>query len=235
MSELVAGKCPNCGANVNLPSELESTFCAYCGSNIKVNEAIEKLKIELSGKVEVDGIASLNKMYKNAEDYIKLGEYENAYDMYISIIRDNPGEVKAYYLALDAISYKMNRTAEDKFPSRYLNDINICLDRLQKLDTNGEYDDFIKKFTEYIEVLSNEENFLSKVKYYNSFLRDIHINNYYAYAFEHVEEMYNEIKMYYENLTDDLKSKYASVFAACTESYKKFPRKRKSIFDVLGF
>lgn len=26
MSELVAGKCPNCGANVNLPSELETTF-----------------------------------------------------------------------------------------------------------------------------------------------------------------------------------------------------------------
>ena len=168
MSELVAGKCPNCGANINLPSELESTFCAYCGSNIKVNEAIEKLKIELSGKVEVDGIASINKMYKNAEDYIKLEEYENAYDMYISIIRDNPGEVKAYYLALDAISYKMNRTAENQFPSRYLNDINVCMDRLQKLDTNGEYDDFIKKFTEYIEVLSNEEKFLSKVNMYNS-------------------------------------------------------------------
>ncbi len=234
MSELIAGKCPNCGSNVNLPSELESTFCAYCGSNIKVKEAVEKLKIELSGKIEVDGIASLNKMYKNAEDYTKLGEYEKAYDTYISIILDNPGEVKAYYLALDAISYKMNRTADYEFPSGHINDINTCLDRLQKLDTNGEYGDFIKKFTEYINILSREQPFLLKVKYYNDTLSSMY-REFGAYAFDSVESNYNAIKMYYENLTDDLKSKYASTFEACTESYKRYPRKRKSIFDVFGF
>ncbi len=237
MSELVAGKCPNCGANINLPSELETTFCAYCGSNIQVKEAIEKLQIELSGKVEVDGIASLNKLYKNAEDYMKLDEYENAYDVYTSIIRDNPGEVRAYYLALNAISYKMERKAENHFPSTYLNDINICLERLKKLDPEGKYSNFIMKYTEYIETTSKEEKFISKVNSYNDSLRNVYKD---AYAFEFVESDYNEIKEYYEDLNDDLKNTYASVFEECTQSYHTFPRKGKlssatdSVFDAVG-
>lgn len=236
MSELVAGKCPNCGANVNLPSELETTFCAYCGSNIKVNEAIEKLKIELSGKVEVDGIASLNKLYKNAEDYMKLEEFENAYDVYISIIRDNPGEIKAYYLALNSISYKMERKAGNQFPSNYLNDINICLERLQKLDTEKKYEDFIERYTKYIETASNEEKFIRKVEFFNDSLKNVYTD---AYAFEFVERDIKEIEVYYNNLNEELKSKYESVFNSCLEAYNKFPRRGKlstatdNIFEVI--
>jgi DNA-directed RNA polymerase subunit RPC12/RpoP len=42
------GKCPSCGANIQVDTGLESAFCSYCGSKIEPKTAVAKMKLELS-------------------------------------------------------------------------------------------------------------------------------------------------------------------------------------------
>ena len=49
--KLVAAKCPNCGASIDVDKDSESTKCDFCKSKIIVEDAIAKYKIELSGEV----------------------------------------------------------------------------------------------------------------------------------------------------------------------------------------
>ena len=49
---IVNVKCPNCGASIQLDSDREEGFCSYCGSKVKVQEAINKVKIDKSGDLK---------------------------------------------------------------------------------------------------------------------------------------------------------------------------------------
>ena len=51
--KFVAAKCPNCGSNIEVNQDDNKSKCEYCHSTILVDDAIEKLKIELTGEVEV--------------------------------------------------------------------------------------------------------------------------------------------------------------------------------------
>ena len=76
--KFVSGRCPNCGYDVQLSESKESGFCSSCGSAIRVQDAVQKLKLELSGKVGVDGINTVQQLKVNAQRSFDVGQYQNA-------------------------------------------------------------------------------------------------------------------------------------------------------------
>ena len=54
--KLVPAKCPNCGANIEVDALGTATQCNYCKSAILVDDAIQKLKVELEGSVEIKNL-----------------------------------------------------------------------------------------------------------------------------------------------------------------------------------
>lgn len=40
--ELLAAKCPNCGANIELDKNRDVLYCSYCGTKIIVKDEIKK-------------------------------------------------------------------------------------------------------------------------------------------------------------------------------------------------
>jgi len=80
--KLVAAKCPNCGANIDVDKDSDTTKCEYCKSKIIVEDAIKKIKVELSGEVEISNFANFDKLLilgnRNYED----GDYEQALKYY---------------------------------------------------------------------------------------------------------------------------------------------------------
>ena len=71
-------KCPSCGANIEVNENLEKTICQYCGTTVLIQDAIQKYKIEVSGKVKVDGILGKSELLEQAKNHIKLEEYREA-------------------------------------------------------------------------------------------------------------------------------------------------------------
>mgnify|MGYP004634740965 CR=1 FL=1 len=159
MIKLQDAKCPNCGANMKVNDKLENTICQYCGSQVIIEDAIEKYKLEISGKVEVDGINSLSKLYKNAESYIRLKDYNSAFNTYQKIINDNPEEILAYKGALIALSQNMARKGNhaEAYPSCVKDLIDTYINYIKTLDVKSEHKVFIEKFCKYINEQYKEE------------------------------------------------------------------------------
>lgn len=223
MKKFVSGKCPNCGANLELDNEQTTAFCAYCGSKISVEEAAEKLKIELSGKIEIDGINSVKKLYENAKSYMKLQDYNSALDTYYTIINDNPEEIPAYQGALIAASYNMTREGNPKeaYPSNFSGIFNTYLDYIKKLDTEAKYTNFINDFSNYFAKQSNAENNLRnceditrrinlmKDRTKNFKKHSFSSSDY--YQFRDVDNDYKYIMKLYNQLDDEYKTNISDI------------------------
>ena len=85
---LVAAKCPSCGANIKVDRSLKFTKCEYCNTEIMVEEAVENLL-----KVELKDTPSLENYLKLGNRYFENFEYEEAYKIYSKaeeIDPDNP-------------------------------------------------------------------------------------------------------------------------------------------------
>lgn len=83
--KLVSAKCPNCGANIEVDKNSDSTRCEFCKSKIIVEDAIAKYKIEVSGEVEIKNLPTLKNHIKLAERYYNDNEYEEALEQYSKI------------------------------------------------------------------------------------------------------------------------------------------------------
>lgn len=88
--KLVAARCPNCNANLDVNPENEAMKCQYCGGAILVDDAITKYKIEISGEVEVKNLPKLDNYLKLADRNYNLKEYDDAYKNYDKIIELDP-------------------------------------------------------------------------------------------------------------------------------------------------
>lgn len=70
---LVATKCPNCGASIMLDAGSQEGFCSYCGSKLKIQEVIQRVKIDKTGDVgnylALAEIAYKGEMTEEAHEY----------------------------------------------------------------------------------------------------------------------------------------------------------------------
>jgi len=119
-------KCTSCGGDIQLDDQRDSGLCLYCGSKVEYKEAL--LKMELSGSVSVNGIASKEKLLKNAETFSQLGDDRKAREILNQITNYYPEDYRAWWsLFLDETNnMDKNRiySSENGTVSRYA--INIA-------------------------------------------------------------------------------------------------------------
>lgn len=76
---LIAMKCPNCGADIQLDDSREFGFCNFCGTKVMQ----EKIVVEHQGSVKVDNSEFVQKYLQNArrakekEDWAEVEKYYN--------------------------------------------------------------------------------------------------------------------------------------------------------------
>lgn len=90
---LVAASCPKCGANLEVPEDLDSFFCQYCGT--KVIKDIDY--VEVSGSVKVEGIVTADSLLERAFIFISDGNFQKAAAYIDNVLDINPKYAKAYF------------------------------------------------------------------------------------------------------------------------------------------
>lgn len=84
--KLVALKCPNCNADIELDKDREFGFCNYCGTKIVVADAVQKVTVNINRASEINNIL---KRAKDYEERQMLDEAEKYYDRALDIDMDN--------------------------------------------------------------------------------------------------------------------------------------------------
>lgn len=92
-----AAKCPCCGADIQVESELEKTFCAYCGSQIISKAAVAFGRVEIVGSVEVKGIKTTDKEIEELETLYVLGEYKRAFNSLANFLDKNASDWRGWW------------------------------------------------------------------------------------------------------------------------------------------
>ena len=72
-------KCPNCGSELKMDDNLEKGFCMYCESAIQIKEDVTKIRIEHSGKIEIDDSKKIANFHALADRAFEAHNYEECY------------------------------------------------------------------------------------------------------------------------------------------------------------
>lgn len=102
--KLVSAMCPNCGAKLELDENMEKGFCMYCGSQILVQDAVQKYKVEISGRVSVEGILSAEDLAKNGDTLVNIGNYPQAYDSFKELSEKYPDDYRGWWGMIRAMT-----------------------------------------------------------------------------------------------------------------------------------
>ena len=161
--KLVNAKCPNCGANIEVNSDIKTVKCDYCRSDILVEDAVEKYKLEISGEVEVSDIKRINNLLTLAERNYNNNLYENAYENYKAVLELEPNNSTAL-LRHGICKTKINNYID--FGLEYL--VQSFKDTIQIIENKNNDKDSISIFAK--EVLQTiDESLYATRKYYNTY------------------------------------------------------------------
>ncbi len=89
---LIALTCPNCGSKLDVEDGKEFYYCSYCGTKV----THDKQKIELSGNVNVSGIATKETLLDKAFIQLRNREYKDADSTFQRVLDIDPRCPKAY-------------------------------------------------------------------------------------------------------------------------------------------
>lgn len=79
---LISLKCPNCDGEIQLDDNKESGFCLYCGSRLLFKDAVYKNKLELSGKINIEGVPTVGNLMLRGDEYVTTGDIDKAIEYY---------------------------------------------------------------------------------------------------------------------------------------------------------
>lgn len=99
--EFVAAKCPSCGGELQVDSNVKTGFCMHCGSQIIIEQAIENKKIT------VEGIASYDQLLRNAQTFYDLGDKDKAKEIYRKLSQDYPHDHEIWWGYFQVLTDKM--------------------------------------------------------------------------------------------------------------------------------
>lgn len=92
---LIAARCPNCGANIEISPEMEATKCKSCGSAILVEDAIRKYKVEINGSVKFN--ENVEPLLKSANGFLSLGKWEEALDIFAKVVKIDSTDYRGWW------------------------------------------------------------------------------------------------------------------------------------------
>ncbi len=107
--ELLAAKCPNCGANIELDKNRDVLYCSYCGTKIIVKDEIKKIELDVKGKIKVDGLASIADKVKRANDYLNAAQYDQALCCFESLLNLSPDNKTYAYKVVEICNYLIDK------------------------------------------------------------------------------------------------------------------------------
>lgn len=101
--QFVKAKCPSCGGILEVDKSLEAAICKHCGSAFIVEKAINNFNtinnisnsnVVIYGNVE-DNNSNIDRLIKNANEFISLGNTSKAMEIYKSLLVKHPenGEI----------------------------------------------------------------------------------------------------------------------------------------------
>lgn len=99
-----AAKCPSCGGGLQLDSNMESGFCMYCGSKIIVRDAIQKMKVEVSGQISVSGLSSIENDIMRGQQCLAAKDWGNAYRFFSNAVDKQANCFDAWFGCLKAMT-----------------------------------------------------------------------------------------------------------------------------------
>ncbi len=159
--KLSPAKCPNCGANIEVNENLEKAICQYCGTIVLIQDAIAKYKVELSGKVEVEGIRGISKKLDDIRKYIAIEEYSQALQFAYKVIHEDEFNVEAHSLWLKS-SLLLKKYSVGCFKENFVRDggdletIVKRYQRLKKFDDKEEYKKYLKDELPILDYIEEE-------------------------------------------------------------------------------
>lgn len=167
MINLIPAKCPCCGGSIELDDKMKKAECKFCKNTIIVDEAIQKYKIDISGKIEIDGYKSDRQRFEDAEKYFKLGKYEETLQLYEEILLNDNFNVQAqcgwiksiikyYDFKVNYIENENEPRQKNKYVWQYIGEIYERHNILQKLDEEKLYNNYLKDYNDIIEYLKVE-------------------------------------------------------------------------------
>lgn len=161
--KLVAAKCPNCGANLDVNPKLDTTKCEYCHQSILIDDAIAKYKLEISGSFEVENLPKYDNILKLANRNYDNKQYEEAYKGYDQLLKldaDNTTALLRYGICKTLLNNYIDFTME--YLSKTFNNVVNILKEKNKYDSN--IDSYVKEV-----VYATNESLEATIKYYNSY------------------------------------------------------------------
>lgn len=162
MIKLTDAKCPSCGAAIQVNKDLEKSICQYCGSTILIEEAIQK--IEISGKVQVDGIETRDEKLEKAIKHLKLNEFSKSDKILEELFAKDEFDIEvcAYLIKnkikyLQSINFKMYSCSETCFKTQWdiAKSILDKVERLEKIDDDKKSDKILEECKDYINNLKD--------------------------------------------------------------------------------
>ncbi len=153
-------KCKMCGST-SVTKEGEFYVCAYCGTKYP-----EKMKIELSGEVKVQGIDNFETMLERGDTFLKLNEYNKAKKVFEELADLYPNKCIVYLKQIIALTINFNMDNYDDYyisGLRY-NDMKSAVMKLEErflalcsIEQTIQYGADLKKIKDYIAFLDYKE------------------------------------------------------------------------------
>jgi DNA-directed RNA polymerase subunit RPC12/RpoP len=173
--KLVPAKCPSCGADIEVNKSLEKTICQYCGTTVLIDDAVQKYKLEISGKVKVDGVKGRDDFLEQAKKHLKVKEYDAAIKSLNHIIEEDKFDVEAYCELIKNYMEKYKEFKYEPYTDDYMNGYNsnaeelfnkVCdnFDRVKKIDEKEEYKKYLDGYVDDVEKNYELWNKMNNVK-----------------------------------------------------------------------
>ncbi len=99
-----AAKCPNCGAQLQLDNSMETGFCVYCGTKFIVHDAIQRMKIEVSGQVSMSGISTVENDINRGKQCLTSKDWMNAFKFFVMALNKQANSFEAWHGCLLSIT-----------------------------------------------------------------------------------------------------------------------------------
>ncbi len=151
--KLVSAKCPNCGANLELNEKNEKAKCNFCNSTIIVEDAIAhyNVKVNVEGKISIDGIESNSDLIESANRLLEMQEYLKAKKKFQEFSEKCPNDYQGWLGLL--ICRTRNFTIKDD-NILFENDIRKYYEHFLRTSSKDVNDFFVIKIENYLKNFS---------------------------------------------------------------------------------